>query len=114
MSDLQRDLLNEVVDALRVAVDSSSRPYQWEDIPDVLAEIIAQRDQAWTEIRTLNASRRDCDANVTAHADDLHDAGYAAALDDIETAALAIPDPVDADHRLAFLSGWISGRRAGL
>ena len=56
----------------------------------------------------------DADANVTAHADDLHDAGYAAALDDIETAALAIPDQVDADHRLAFLSGWISGRRAGL
>ena len=108
------DLLNAIIKALSDAVDDLDRPYRWEDIPDVLADVIRQRDEAWAEIRVLNAASRDADANVTAHADDLHDAGYAAALDDIETAALAIPDQVDADHRLAFLSGWISGRRAGL
>lgn len=107
-------LLNAISEALADAVGETDRPYRWEEIPDVLADVIRQRDEAWAEIRVLNAASRDADANVTAHADDLHDAGYAAALDDIETAALAIPDQVDADHRLAFLSGWISGRRAGL
>ena len=106
-------LLNAISEALADAVGETDRPYRWEDIPDVLAEVIEQRNQAWTEIRALNAASRDCDANVTAHADDLHDAGYAAALDDID-AQLATSRGWPEQVRVADLGGWIRGRRAGL
>ena len=107
------DLLNAIIKALSDAVDDLDRPYRWEDIPDVLAEVIEQRNQAWTEIRALNAASRDCDANVTAHADDLHDAGYSAALDDID-AQLDFTANWPKQDRMADLGGWIRGRRAGL
>lgn len=104
-------LLNAISEALADAVGETDRPYRWEDIPDVLAEVIEQRNQAWTEIRALNAASRDCDANVTAHADDLHDAGYSAALDDID-AQLDFTANWPKQDRMADLGGWIRGRRA--
>ena len=46
-------------------------------------------------------------------ADDLHDAGYAAALDDIDAQLVMSLEWPERD-RMADLGGWIRGRRAGL
>ena len=111
----QRDRADERVgEAWDVVPDSERIPGR--TLADVMHALIEDRDyQAGRALRAkAEAAARVDDRNATAVATVARREGYAAALDDIETAALAIPDPADAENRMAFLSGWVSGRRAGL
>ena len=75
-------------------------------LADVITALVAQRDEAKADTRGRVDER-----NATAIATVAHREGYNDALADVRDAMVDIPDGVDAEWRLAFLSGWLTARK---